>query len=181
MKLRKFVTAGVALCAFVSIAACSDDGGSSDPTTTTTTTTTTDAGPSGSSGAVSADGLTDPKKPPTAAALNTMLVTALNPDIPNTEKTELVEGSDADPEIFDKLIAGMKANPDVTYEIVAPVRPAGANQAKANVKINFPDQPQTQVEALIAYNEGRWKLSKTTVCLLLSGANEKSPMCPATS
>ncbi|WP_437425606.1 hypothetical protein [Williamsia muralis] len=178
MKLRKFVTAGVALCAFVSIAACSDDGGSDDPTTTTTTSTTTDAGPSGST---SPDGLTDPKKPPTAAALNTMLETALNPDIPNTDKTELVEGSDADPEIFDKLIAGMKANPDVTYEIVAPVRPAGANQAKANVKINFPDQPQTQVEALIAYNEGRWKLSKTTVCLLLSGANEKSPMCPATS
>ncbi|MGK9272429.1 hypothetical protein KXR83_15665 [Williamsia muralis] len=172
------MTAGVALCAFVSIAACSDDGGSDDPTTTTTTSTTTDAGPSGST---SPDGLTDPKKPPTAAALNTMLETALNPDIPNTDKTELVEGSDADPEIFDKLIAGMKANPDVTYEIVAPVRPAGANQAKANVKINFPDQPQTQVEALIAYNEGRWKLSKTTVCLLLSGANEKSPMCPATS
>lgn len=179
MKLRKFVTAGVALCAFVSIAACSDDGGSDDPTTTTTTTSVADPNSSASPG--DGGGLTDPKKPPTAAALNTMLVTALNPDIPNTEKTELVEGSDADPEIFDKLIAGMKANPDVTYEIVAPVRPAGANQAKANVKINFPDQPQTQVEALIAYNEGRWKLSKTTVCLLLSGANEKSPMCPATS
>ena len=180
MKLRKFVTAGVALCAFVSIAACSDDGGSDDPTTTTTTTTTTDTGPSGSTAPGEPD-LTDPKKPPTAAALNDMLTVALDPNIPNTEKTELVEGSDADPEIFDKLIAGMKANPDVTYEIVAPVRPAGANQAKANVKINFPDQPQTQVEALIAYNEGRWKLSKTTVCLLLSGANEKSPMCPATS
>ncbi|PZU03241.1 MAG: hypothetical protein DI630_05680 [Gordonia sp. (in: high G+C Gram-positive bacteria)] len=173
------MTAGVALCAFVSIAACSDDGGSDDPTTTTTTTSV--AGPSDSADPSGAPGLTDSKKPPTAAALNTMLETALDPNIPNTEKTELVEGSDADPEIFDKLIAGMKANPDVTYEIVAPVRPAGANQAKANVKINFPDQPQTQVEALIAYNEGRWKLSKTTVCLLLSGANEKSPMCPATS
>jgi hypothetical protein len=179
LKLRKFVTAGVALCAFVSIAACSDDGGSDEPTTTTTTTTVAD--PSGSTSVGGNKDLTDPKKPPTAAALNTMLVTALDPKIPNTEKTELVEGSDADPEIFDKLIAGMKANPDVTYEIVAPVRPAGANQAKANVKINFPDQPQTQVEALIAFNEGRWKLSKTTVCLLLSGANEKSPMCPATS
>jgi hypothetical protein len=176
LKLRKFVTAGVALCAFVSIAACSDDGGSDDPTTTTTTTTV-----ASTSGASGTPNLTDAKKPPTAAALNDMLKIALDPKIPNTEKTELVEGSDADPEIFDKLIAGMKANPDVTYEIVAPVRPAGANQAKANVKINFPDQPQTQVEALIAYNEGRWKLSKTTVCLLLSGANEKSPMCPATS
>jgi hypothetical protein len=177
LKLRKFVTAGVALCAFVSIAACSDDGGSDDPTTTTTTTT--QAGPSGSTSP--GGGVTDPKKPPTAAALNDMLKVALDPNIPNTEKTELVEGSDADPEIFDKLIAGMKANPDVTYEIVAPVRPAGTNQAKANVKINFPDQPQTQVEALIVYNEGRWKLSKTTMCLLLGGANEKSPMCPATS
>jgi hypothetical protein len=174
LKLRKFVTAGIALCAFVSIAACSsDDGGSDDPTTTTVVSDS--AEPSGP-GVV-----TDPKKPPTAATLNAMLETALDPNVPNSEKTELVEGSAADPQLFDKLVQGRKANPEVTYEIVPPVRPAGTNQAKANVKINFPDQPQTQVEALITYVDGRWKLSKTTVCLLLSGANVKSPMCPATS
>jgi hypothetical protein len=173
LKLRKFVTAGIALCAFVSIAACSDDGGSDDPTTTTTASSTDAGGDS--------TNVTDPKKPPNAATLNALLETALDPNVPNSEKTELVEGSDADPALFDKLVEGKQANPEVTYEIVAPVRPAGTNQAKANVKINFPDQPQTQVEALITYVDGRWKLSKTTVCLLLSGANVKSPMCPASS
>jgi hypothetical protein len=172
LKLRKFVTAGIALCAFVSIAACSDDGGSDDPTTPAVTSSTDSGG---------STEVTDPKKPPNAATLNALLETALDPNVPNSEKTELVEGSDADPALFDKLVEGKEANPEVTYEIVAPVRPAGTNQAKANVKINFPDQPQTQVEALITYVDGRWKLSKTTVCLLLSGANVKSPMCPASS
>lgn len=176
MKLRKFVTAGVAVCAFLSIAACSDDGGSDDPTTPTTSSSTTETGTSGGSG-----DLTDASKPPTAAALNTMLETALDPNVPASEKTELVEGSEKDPALFDKLVQGKEANPDVTYEIVAPVRPAGTDQAKANVKVQFPDQPATQVEALITYDNGRWKLSSTTVCLLLSGANVQSPMCPASS
>ncbi|WP_207841363.1 hypothetical protein [Williamsia soli] len=174
MKFRKFVTAGVAVCAFLSIAACSDDGGSDDPTTTTSTTAASETSTGGG-------GLTDAKKPPTAAALNQMLEKALDPNIPATEKTELVEGSEKDPALFDKLVAGREANPDLTYEIVAPVRPAGTNQAKANVKVQLPDAPQQQVEALIVFDNGTWKLSSTTVCLLLSGANVKSPMCPASS
>ncbi len=174
MKFRKFVTAGVAVCAFLSIAACSDDGGSDDPTTTTSTTASSET-------STGAGGLTDAKKPPTAAALNQMLEKALDPSVPATEKTELVEGSEKDPALFDKLVAGREANPDLTYEIVAPVRPAGTNQAKANVKVQLPDAPQQQVEALIVFDNGTWKLSSTTVCLLLSGANVKSPMCPASS
>ncbi len=179
MKFRKFVTAGVAVCAVLSIAACSDDGGSADPTTTTTSSSTA-ADPS-KGGTTGDAALTDPKKPPTAADLNQMLETALDPNIPVSEKTELVEGSEKDPAIFDKLIEAKAANPEVTYTIIAPVRPAGTNQAKANVKVQFPDQPQQQVEALIVFDNGRWKLSSTTVCLLAGGSNVKTAMCPASN
>ena len=173
MKLRKFVTAGVAVCAFLSIAACSDD---SDSPATTTAATSSAATSSAAGG-----GLTDPSKPPTAAELNTMLQKALDPNIPASEKTDLVQDSEKDPKIFDTLVAAAAANPDLEYQIVAPVRPAGTNQAKANVKVKFPDTPEQQVEALIVFDDGTWKLSSTTVCLLLSAANETSPMCPATS
>jgi len=173
LKLRKFVTAGVAVCAFLSIAACSDD---SDSPATTTAATSSAATSSAAGG-----GLTDPSKPPTAAELNTMLQKALDPNIPASEKTDLVQDSEKDPKIFDTLVAAAAANPDLEYQIVAPVRPAGTNQAKANVKVKFPDTPEQQVEALIVFDDGTWKLSSTTVCLLLSAANETSPMCPATS
>ncbi|WP_028462831.1 hypothetical protein [Nocardia sp. 348MFTsu5.1] len=173
MKLRKFVTAGVAVCAFLSIAACSDD---SDSPATTTAATSSAATSSAAGG-----GLTDPSKPPTAAELNTMLQKALDPNVPASEKTDLVQDSEKDPKIFDTLVAAAAANPDLEYQIVAPVRPAGTNQAKANVKVKFPDTPEQQVEALIVFDDGTWKLSSTTVCLLLSAANETSPMCPATS
>ncbi|HEY9314139.1 hypothetical protein [Williamsia sp.] len=175
MKLRKFVTAGVAVCAFLSIAACSDDG-DSPSTTTAASSAATSSATSGGGG-----GLTDSSKPPTAAQLNTMLQTALDPNVPASEKTELVQNSEKDPVIFDKLVEAAAANPDLEYEIVAPVRPAGTDQAKANVKVKFPDTPEQQVEALIVFDNGTWKLSSTTVCLLLSAANETSPMCPATS
>jgi hypothetical protein len=178
LKLRKFVTAGVAVCAFLSIAACSDD--SDSPATTTAATTSSAATSSAATGGAE-DALTDPSKPPTAAALNTMLETALDPNVPASEKTELVQDSEKDPKIFDTLVAASAANPDLEYQIVAPVRPAGKDQAKANVKVKFPDTPEQQVEALIVFDDGRWKLSSTTVCLLLSAANETSPMCPATS
>lgn len=174
MKLRKFVTAGVAVCAFLSIAACSDDDGGSTTTTATTTT-------SSSSETAGGGGLTDSSKPPTAAELNTMLETALDPNVPATEKTKLVQNSDKDPGLFDKLVEAAEANPDLEYQIVAPVRPAGKDQAKANVKVKLPDTPEQQLEALIVFDQGTWKLSSTTVCLLLSAANETSPMCPATS
>ncbi|PXW32270.1 UNVERIFIED_CONTAM: hypothetical protein DES50_10350 [Williamsia faeni] len=173
MKLRKFVTAGVAVCAFLSIAACSDD---SDSPATTTAATSSAATSSAAGG-----GLTDPSKPPTAAELNTMLQKALDPNIPASEKTDLVQDSEKDPKIFDTLVDAAAANPDLEYQIVAPVRPAGTNQAKANVKVKFPDTPEQQVEALIVFDDGTWKLSSTTVCLLLSAANKTSPMCPATS
>lgn len=176
MKLRKFVTAGVAVCAFLSIAACSDDSDSPATTAATSSAATSSVATSGAAG-----GLTDPSKPPTAAELNTMLQKALDPNVPASEKTDLVQDSEKDPKIFDTLVAAAAANPDLEYQIVAPVRPAGTNQAKANVKVKFPDTPEQQVEALIVFDDGTWKLSSTTVCLLLSAANETSPMCPATS
>ncbi|WP_307851668.1 hypothetical protein [Williamsia sp. CHRR-6] len=173
MKLHKIATAGMAVAAFLTIAACGDSGGSGGDETTAATTASTTA-------ATSADGgVSDPSKPPSAVTLNGLLEKALDPAVPNSAKTALVQGSSADPKLFDKLVTAKKQNPDVTYVLQAPVIATGPGQATVKVKVTVPQQPALTVEAQIIYDQGKWKLAKSTVCLLLQTNKVASPMCPA--
>ncbi len=171
MKLQKIATVGLAVAAFLSIAACSD-GGSDDATPTSSTVV-------GSSSTAGGSGVSDPSKPPTAATLNGLLKEALDPSVPNTAKTELVQGSSADPQLFDKLVKARAENPTITYQLVPPVVATGNGQATVKVKVKLPDVPEQTVDAGIVYDQGRWKLAKNTVCPLLSANNVASAMCSA--
>ncbi|QKT09169.1 hypothetical protein HUN08_10455 [Gordonia sp. X0973] len=124
-------------------------------------------------------GVTDPKKRPTVKTLNAMLDMALDPNVPNSEKTQLVEGSEKDPAVFDKLVQARKENPDATYKIFPPVIPDGPRRATVKVQLKIGENPPAKAEAGIVYVDGRWKLSKNTVCPLLSGNNVRTAMCPA--
>ncbi|GGF29642.1 hypothetical protein [Williamsia phyllosphaerae] len=172
MKLQKIATAGLAVAAFLSIAACGDDSGSDTPTPSTSAVASSSATSSGG-------GVSDPSKPPTASTLNGLLETALDPNVPNTEKTELVQGSSADPQLFDKLVKAKADNPDITYQLVPPVVATGSGQATVKVKVKLPNVPEQTVDAAIVYDQGKWKLAKTTVCPLLTANNVQSAMCAA--
>ena len=73
--------------------------------------------PATGTGKYNLTGLTNPKVRPTVKTLNQMLDMALDPNVPNSEKTQLVEGSEKDPEVFNKLVQARKDNPDATYKI----------------------------------------------------------------
>lgn len=175
MKLQKILTAGLAVVAALTFtAACSDsnnDGATdNDPATSSATSSTTEAG----GGTV-----TDPSQPPSAATLNGLLEKALNPDVPSSQKTDLVQGSSADPQLFDKLVKAKQDNPTVTYKLVPPVIATGNGQATVKVQVKLPNVPEQTVDAAIVYDQGKWKLAKTTVCPLLLANNVQSAMCPA--
>ena len=175
MKLQKILTAGLAVVAALTFtAACSDsgdDGGATaDPTSSSATSTPADSG--GTS-------VTDPSTPPSAATLNDLLTKALNPDVPASQKTDLVQGSSADPQLFDKLVKAKQDNPTVTYKLVPPVIATGNGQATVKVQVKLPNVPEQTIDAAIVYDQGKWKLAKTTVCPLLQANNVASAMCPA--
>lgn len=184
MKYPKLITAAVIAGSIALVSTgCGSDDDSDVPMPTTTaaqTSTATDAG-TGTSGA-DAD-VTDAKKRPSAATLNTMLETALDPAVDASEKVDLVEGAEKDPAIFDTLVKLVKDNPDVTYKIIPPVTSDGPNKAKVKVQIKLPDNPATTTDASISFKDGRWKLSQATVCGLvaLGGDSVKTKMCPAAS
>ncbi|MDL9944432.1 hypothetical protein QSJ19_02290 [Gordonia sp. ABSL11-1] len=172
MKFPKIVTAALIAASVASVAACgSDDSDIPEVPTVSSADSSADAGSGGDSG------VTNPNQRPSVATLNEMLNTALDPNVPNSQKTELVEGSSADPKIFDELVKAKQDNPDVTYEIFPPVIPAGPNKATVKVQVKLPDNPPTKLDASIVYVDGRWKLSRNTVCPLITANNVTTPMC----
>lgn len=175
MKLQKILTAGLAVVAALTFtAACSDgDTGATDPGTAPTSSATSSAADSGGTS------VTDPSQPPSAATLNGLLTKALDPNVPASQKTDLVQGSDADPQLFDKLVKAREDNPGITYQLQAPVIATGNGQATVKVKVKLPNVPEQTVDAAIVYDGGKWKLAKTTVCPLLLANNVQSAMCPA--
>ncbi|MEZ5213061.1 MULTISPECIES: hypothetical protein [unclassified Gordonia (in: high G+C Gram-positive bacteria)] len=179
MKFRKFLLVGVVAGAVTLTAACGSDDKSDQPPVPPATTTT-------SAAATSADNsldaqLTDPNKKPTVAALNDMLDKALDPSIPAKDKTDLVEGSEVDPSLFNQLVKAKKENPGVTYKIKNPITKDGPKRYSVKVEVKLPDNPPQPLDAAIVFDNGRWKLSKTTVCPLLKMGEVATPLCPENS
>ncbi|GAB39112.1 hypothetical protein [Gordonia sputi] len=176
MKFPKFVGAAVMTVAVAtSLAACSSSDDSDDVPTVAATTSAAATSEAAASGADA--GVTNPNVRPSVATLNAMLNKALDPNVPNSEKTDLVQGSEKDPQLFDKLVKARQDNKDVTYQIFPPVIPAGPNKATVKVLVKLPDNPPTKLDAQIVYDGGRWKLASDSVCPILSGNNIKSAMC----
>ncbi|HNP58976.1 MAG TPA: hypothetical protein PK331_17540 [Gordonia sp. (in: high G+C Gram-positive bacteria)] len=180
MKLPK-IFAGVMVAGMaLSVAACG--GGNDDglPPLGPVTSSVEASAPATGTGKYNLTGLTNPKVRPTVKTLNQMLDMALDPNVPNSEKTQLVEGSEKDPEVFNKLVQARKDNPDATYKIFPPVIPAGPRKATVKVQLKIGENPPAKAEAGIVFVDGRWKLAKDTVCPLLSANDVKTAMCVTT-
>ncbi|ALG85133.1 hypothetical protein [Gordonia phthalatica] len=178
MNIRKLASGIVIAGVLATTAAC---GGGDDsnlppvPTAAASETATTTAATGSESE------MTNPNKVPSVEALNEMLQKALDPSIKPADKVELVEGSEVDPALFKELVKAKKDNPDVTYKIKKPILKDGPKRAKVKVEIKLPDNPPTKIDASIVFDNGRWKLSKQTVCPLLSQTDVKSPLCADSS
>ncbi|MFT3900313.1 MAG: hypothetical protein QM728_08725 [Gordonia sp. (in: high G+C Gram-positive bacteria)] len=178
MKLSKMI-AGVMITGMaLTVAACGGNDSDDLPPLEPVSSSVETSAPAAATGKYDLTGVTNPKKPPRIAVLNNMLEMALDPAVPNSEKTKLVEGSEMDPGVFDKLVQARKENPDATYKIFPPVIPAGPRKATVKVQVKIGDNPPAKAEAGIVFVGGRWKLAKNTVCPLVTGNNVKTAMCP---
>ncbi len=178
MKIRNFVAVAVVAAAVATTAACgSDDSGVPPVPTATSSSAAQTSTPATGSDAE----MTNANKVPSVAALNDMLTKALDPKVKSADKVDLIEDAQKDPTIFDKLVKAKKENPKVTYRIKAPVTKNGPKKAKVKVLVKIPGNPANPIDASIVYDNGRWKLSKATVCSLLTMSDTKSPLCPTTS
>ncbi|OKA16172.1 hypothetical protein BS618_06065 [Rhodococcus erythropolis] len=168
MKLQKMTVAAVAIAAALTMTACSSGEKEASPTTSSKTTTATTT-PSG-----------DPAPElPTSAELNAKVAQALDESVPAADKVNLVQGAEQDPELINQVAAAAKAA-GAQVEILDPVTDTGSETAAASLNIVVNGQPLQQgLQASFVYEDGVWKLSKTTACQIVGVAGLTSPACAA--
>ena len=158
MKSIKLSAAILALGASVSLAACS----SSDEDAANSSSAAKPTGETSASQVVSTE-------MPSVEQLNEILTKASDPNVPQEEKVQLVQGSETAPELFD-VMSQSQAESGATFEVVAPVIPGLVpDSALATVHINTPDgQQQTADQVEFINDGGTWKLSQTWACVLVT-------------
>ncbi|SCC36517.1 hypothetical protein GA0061093_10784 [Rhodococcus qingshengii] len=168
LKLQKMTVAAVAIAAALTMTACSSGEKEASPTTSSKTTTATTT-PSG-----------DPAPElPTSAELNGKVAQALDESVPAADKVNLVQGAEQDPELINQVAAAAKAA-GAQVEILDPVTDTGSETAAASLNIVVNGQPLQQgLQASFVYEDGVWKLSKTTACQIVGVAGLTSPACAA--
>jgi len=165
LKLQKMTVAAVAIAAALTMTACSSGEKEASPTTTSKTTTTTAAPTT--------------VELPTSAELNAKVAQALDESVPGAEKVDLVQGAEEDPELINQVAAAAKAA-GAQVEILDPVTDTGSETAAASLNIVVNGQPLQQgLQASFVYEDGVWKLSKTTACQIVGVAGLTSPACAA--
>ena len=157
MSLRR-TTAAVALSVFAlgGLAAC---GG--DETVTRETSTPTAAS-------------TTPAAIPTAEELTALLERASDPAVPVEEKTNLVEGGQEAPELFDQ-IAALKSEKGATVIINDAVEGDVPGTVLANAVIQQAGQQDINVQAQFIQMDGQWKLQKSFACALVTNSGLEAP------
>ncbi|MGW5383703.1 hypothetical protein [Nocardia sp. NPDC003963] len=170
MKLRKtgrIAIAGLAAVAALTLTACGSDDSDSDSKAASTT--------SASAAASESEEASDLPPVPSAADLNTQLQRALDPNVPNEEKLQMVQGAEADPELPAKL-SQFYTDSGATIEVTEVSDFADTLNAKANFKLG---DTQNVVDVPFVAEDGVWKVEKTWTCNMLAQAQVQSPACVA--
>ncbi len=112
---------------------------------------------------------------PSIDELNAMLQKGLDPTVPASEKVDMIQGSEADPELINRVAdAAQKA--EVTVTVIG-VTDLGSGSATADVNLTIKGQPGPAVVPLVAEN-GTWKLEKSWACDIVTNMGQmQSPAC----
>ncbi|MGN2640335.1 hypothetical protein ACWEKT_35105 [Nocardia takedensis] len=164
MKLRKtgrIAIAGLAVVATLGLSACGGDD-SSDTAKPTKATTSAKATAAANLPAV-----------PTVAELNAQLQKALDPAVPNSEKLEMVQGAEADPELPGRLAEAYKGA-GATVEVTEVTAFGDTINAKAKIVLN--GQENIADVPFVAEN-GQWKVQKAWACQILTTLGQQSTAC----
>ncbi|WP_280235314.1 hypothetical protein [Nocardia cyriacigeorgica] len=166
MKLRKtgrIAIAGLAVAAALTMTACGSDDKDSDKPAKSTTTSQ------------SAAPAADLPPVPTAEELNVQLQRALDPNVPNEEKLDGIQGAEADPNLPGTLTQAYQQS-GASIEVTRVTALGDTVSADANFVINGQTNP---VQVPFVAEDGKWKVQQQWACDMLKLANLQSAACPA--
>ncbi len=112
---------------------------------------------------------------PTPAELNANLARAFDETVPAAEKITLVQGTQADPQLIDRVVEAAKVNKASAQ--VTDVTDLGDGTVAATVVMALDGQPAPESVMTFVAEDGVWKLSKDNACGIVSLAGLSSPAC----
>ncbi len=118
---------------------------------------------------------------PSAADLNAVLAQASDPALPDDQKAQAVQGGEEAVHVF-QIMAQYKQESGAQFTVVDPVLPGLVpNTVLATVEFARPGRAtQTSDNVDFVYENGRWKLSQSWACVVVTNtlpANQVPPSC----
>ncbi|MBF6328383.1 hypothetical protein [Nocardia transvalensis] len=116
---------------------------------------------------------------PSAAQLDAQIKRALDPSLPDSERTALIEDGEAFKDAIPDMYKAMQDNPRAVYGVVDPVFDNHDGTLTATMRLDK-DGTGTNVRTTIVHFvdvEGRWKISRTDLCGILRSADYKTAAC----
>ncbi|MBF6170638.1 hypothetical protein [Nocardia blacklockiae] len=116
---------------------------------------------------------------PTAAQLDAQIKRALDPALPDTDRTALIEDGEAFKDAIPDMYRAMQDNPHAVYGVTDPVFDNRDGTLTATMRLDK-DGTGTNVRTTIVHfvdKDGVWKISRTDLCGILRSADYKTAAC----
>jgi hypothetical protein len=116
---------------------------------------------------------------PTAAQLDAQIKHALDPSLPDSERTALIQDGAAFTAAFPDMYRALRDNPHAVYAITDPVFDNRDGTLTATARLDKDGTGTTVFTTIIHFIDiaGTWKISRTDLCGILRSAGYKTPAC----
>ncbi|WP_328395152.1 hypothetical protein [Nocardia sp. NBC_00416] len=116
---------------------------------------------------------------PTATELDGQIKRALDPALPDSERTALIEDGAAFTDTIPDMYKALRENPRAVYGVTDPVFDNHDGTVTATLRLDK-DGSGTAVRTTVVhfiYLDGAWKLSRTDLCGILRSADYRTAAC----
>lgn len=116
---------------------------------------------------------------PTAAELDAQIKRALDPALPDSERTALIEDGEAFRDAIPDMYRALQDNPRAIYGVTDPVFDNHDGTLTATMRLDK-DGTGSAVRTTIVhfvYLDDRWKISRTDLCGILRSADYRTAAC----
>ncbi|MEV6324715.1 hypothetical protein AB0M45_26530 [Nocardia sp. NPDC051787] len=116
---------------------------------------------------------------PTATELDAQIKRALDPALPDSERTALIEDGDAFRQAIPDMYRALQDNPRAVYGVTDPVFDNHDGTLTATMRLDK-DGTGTAVRTTVVHFvliDGKWRISRTDLCGILRSADYRTPAC----
>ncbi|WP_040867042.1 hypothetical protein [Nocardia exalbida] len=116
---------------------------------------------------------------PTAAALDAQIKRALDPALPDSERTALIEDGESFRQAIPDMYKALQDNPRAVYGVTDPVFDNHDGTLTATMRLDK-DGTGAAVRTTVVHFvlvDGKWKISRTDLCGILRSADYRTPAC----